>query len=522
MPTRPWFLVSILAILLVALFLRLDQISSENMGGDEMFSVHTALGDTSLGHDLDRNDMQPPMFHLLLHWALPGPHPTSELQLRWLSVTFGAALILLVVSMGFWVPQLRYPALLAGLLLAVNQTHIFYSQEVRPYALYCFVVGALVLWALLLDRYGHAWSYWVVGTAVMTAVFYAHFLGGFFCAAVILPMVLGKNPLRVRLKAVAASGLAFALLLPCLWQKKEIFHGNNLSSEGISHGVASWFTLKMLLAQYMGIPDFGGATTVAFLAGAVLIACAFLPRFRTEKDVLSFQSRVTLALAALLPPVTAFFLARPPLNFSIFSERHVLPAIVSALLLVSYGLWRLAARAPKPAAAFLLGAVILAAFQFQPVWHRWPGPARQPRAIFAEWLRTHPDYPVYTTWPWNIGEPVMYYLGETRPIYMLPGTPPEAIDNKFYYDAVLSAYRLPPAPAGLPDKFVVLYRPAASYENASVQSLLDRFEMTGTKQCYSARNSTWGACLVVMQRRDTAAASQAAAAPAAWMSKNGR
>lgn len=500
MVTRSWFLVSAIAILLVAAFLRLGQISSENLGGDETYSVHIALGDTPLGFDLGRPDLQPPLFHLLLKWALPKPHPVSELEFRWLSLTAGAALILLILCIGLLVPPLKYPAILASSLLALNKTHILYSQEVRPYALFCCVVGGLLLWALLLDRYGKKWGYWLAGTAVMTAVFYTHFFGGFYCAAVILPMVLGKHPTRVRLQALASSALAFGLFLPCMLQKQQILQGSNLSSEGISHGVASWFTLKMLFASYVGIPDFGGATTLAFLIGAVLVCCAVLPRFRTESNILNLQSRITLVLAALLPPLVAFILARPPFHLSIFSERHVLPSMIPTLLLVSYGVWRLALRTPKPIAVLVLGGIILSVLQALPVWSQWPGPSRQPRAPFADWLRTHDlDYPVFTTWPWNIGEPVMFYLAGSRPIYMLPGTPREAFDMKFYYDAVLQGYRLPPAPATLPDKFIVLYRPAATKENATVQALLDRFEITEEKKCYSARNSIWGACLIVLQ-----------------------
>lgn len=77
------------------------------------------------------------------------------------------------------------------------------------------------------------------------------------------------------------------------------------------------------------------------------------------------------------------------------------------------------------------------------------------------------------------------------------------MDMTFYLQESLRGYGYATAPpAGLPDKFIVLYRPAAAKENTTVQSLLDRFEITGEKQCYSARGSEWGTCLAVMQRRN--------------------
>jgi hypothetical protein len=507
MITRPWFLASAIAILLIALFLRVGQLSSENLGGDEMYSIHSALGDTSLGADLGRQDMQPPLFHLLLGLTLPRTHPASEISLRWLSLAAGIALIVLTLGIGLMVPLLRVPALLATILLTLNKAHIFYSQELRPYALFSLLVGGLLLWALLLDRYGDRWSYWLAGTALMTAILYTHFFGSFYCGAVLIPMVFGKSSWRTRLYALASGAVAGALFVPCLMQKMDVLRASNvsMSAEATGQGVANWFSLKMLFAGFVGIPDFSGATTLAFAIGAVLVCCAVLPRFRKESAILNIQSRITLITATLLPAIVAFLLARSSLHLAIFSDRHVLPSIVPALILVSYGLWRLALLTPKPMVSMVLGGMMLCALQALPVWSNWPGPARQPRAQFADWLRTHDlNYPVYTTWPYGIGEPVMFYLAGSRPIYMLPGTPPMVMDMTYYLQASLRGYRFPPPPAGLPDKFIVLYRPAAAKENTTVQALLDRFEMTEEKQCYSARNSEWGTCLLVLRRRDFA------------------
>jgi hypothetical protein len=85
---------------------------------------------------------------------------------------------------------------------------------------------------------------------------------------------------------------------------------------------------------------------------------------------------------------------------------------------------------------------------------------------------------------------------------MLPGTPPMIMDMTFYLQASLRGYGFQSPPAGLPDRFIVLYRPAATKENTTVQSLLDRFEIVGEKQCYSARSSEWGTCMIVLQSRD--------------------
>jgi hypothetical protein len=497
-----WFFVGAIAILLVALFLRLGQISSESMGGDETYSVHVALSDTPLGFGLGDPDMQPPLFFLLLKAALPR-HPVSELELRWLSVAAGAAMILLVLGLGWAAPQLRDATIFASLLLALNKEFIFYSQEVRPYALFTLLVGALLLWALLLERYEHSWPYWVAGTAALTAVLYTHFFACLYCAAVLVPVLLGRYSTRLKLKTLASAAAAGLLFLPCVLQKMQILLSKtvNLPPEATGAGLANWFTLKLLFADFIGVLDFPGATTLSFLVGAALFCCAVLPRLRNDSDSLNLRIRTTLALAAVLPPIVMFSIAVPPLHRSVFSERYVLPSIVPALVLISYGLWRVARRTPKPLAALALGGVILVALQALPVWSNWPGPMRQPTGAVARWLRYHdPNLPIYTTWPYGIGEPVTFYLNGQRPVYKLPGSPPMLINMQFYLDATAQEYRVPPPPALLPDRFIVIYRPGAAAENAVVQPLRSTFSAT-QEQCYSARGSQFGDCVLVLQKR---------------------
>lgn len=213
----------------------------------------------------------------------------------------------------------------------------------------------------------------------------------------------------------------------------------------------------------------------------MLICCALLPaNSRNAEEGLNFRSKLTLALTALMPPVLAFFLTFRPLRLPIFGERHVLPSMAATLLLVSYGLWRLAARASNRfrVLALAIGAIILSVFQAVPVWSNWPGPSREPYAAIADRLKhTDRNVPVYTTWLYGIGEPVGFYLEGSRPIEELPADPTK-----------------------LPDKFIVLYRPAAGKEDAAVHSLLNRFDITEEKY-YSAHNSRWGTDLLVLQER---------------------
>lgn len=475
----PWFLVIVLLILLMALYLRLAPLSSESVDGDELFSLRVASSDPAQALRLIREDLvHPPLYYLLLKATLPKGRPASAGDIRVLSLAAGAASLVVVLLIGFAAPPLRNPAILAAALLALNKTHIFYSQQARSYALFCALVGVLLVWGLLRDRYGHQPGYWMAGTALMTAVLYTHYFGAFYCLAIVAPVFFSHCPRRLKLRAAASVAFACAAFLPWVCQEAAVYRQKSglLSNLGWEE-LPTLFTLKMLFADYFGIPYFRGATSLAFLIGAGLVCCALLPSSRKEQGEVDSRTRASLALTALGPPLLAFLLTRWPFQLPIFGGRHLLPSILPALILAAYGLWRTALRTPKPLCVLAPGAILLCAFQALPVWSDWPGPSRQPYAAIATWLkRSYPGHPIYTTYPYGIGEPVAFYLEGRRRVDPLPaGT------------------------AGMPEEWIVLYRPAVTKEDAAVRPLLDRFDIL-EQHYYSARHSRWGTRLLVLRK----------------------
>lgn len=262
-----WLLGAAICVLCLALFVRLAPISNESVEGDEMFSRHVALSEASQALSLVKQDLvHPPLYYLLLKETLPKGSPASALDIRRLSLAAGIASIMIVILAGALVAPLRGPAMLAALLLALNGTHIFYSQQARSYALFCFLAGLLLLWALLLDRHEGDWAFWAAGTSLMTALLYTHYFGAFYCVAVILPVLLSKSPHRVKLLAVGSGVVAFTAFLPWVYQEVPFYRGKSGISANLDwQGLPTFFDLKMIFADYVGIPNFRGATSLAFL-----------------------------------------------------------------------------------------------------------------------------------------------------------------------------------------------------------------------------------------------------------------
>ncbi len=469
------------ALVALALFLRLARLPNESVDGDEMFSLRVATAPAPRALEMIRKDLvHPPLYYVLLKWTLPDRGSISALDLRLLSLAAGAALLIPVMLAGSAIVPLRAPAILAACLLALNQTQIFYSQQARSYALFCFFAAMLLLWSLLMDRFQHTRTYWLLGTVLMAASLYIHYFACFYCAAVVLPAVVASGLKRVRMLAVITLGLASAAFLPWIYQETTVYHEKGGLSLNLGwNNRPSLYDLKATLADSLGEPDFYKAANVEVLVGAALLGLGLLPGPRADDRSLNLRVRLTLGLWALMPPIVTFFLAREPLLLPIFGVRHVLPSMLAALILISAGLWRLAqyASARLRVKVLVTGAAALGVLQLFPVWKHWHGPTREPYAAVAQRLeQMHSGLPVYTSWYYGIAEPVSFYL-----------------------QGRLAVQQLPLYPAQLPDDLILLYRPAAQFEVAAVQAVLASFDVL-QQSYYSADQSIAGTRLLVLRR----------------------
>ena len=147
---------ALLAIL--ALALRMGRLGWQPLWWDEGYSVYFATEPLGRMLWLTAHDIHPPLYYALLHlWSLIFGH--SPVALRLLSVAIGA---IAVVALA-WLGRILYPqrlrvAWIAALLLAVSPIHLFYSQEVRMYALAMLlcILATGWLWRALFNLQGGA------------------------------------------------------------------------------------------------------------------------------------------------------------------------------------------------------------------------------------------------------------------------------------------------------------------------------------------------------------------------------
>lgn len=197
-----------LLLTLLALGLRAARLDFQPLWWDEGYSVWFARHPLGEMARLTAQDIHPPLYYALLGgWIqLLGARPVA---LRLFSVAVGTATVPLVYAVGRRLGGPRV-GVMAALLLAVNPLHVFYSQEVRMYALVALAaaiaVGAAAVWlGLAADGQGRGRPGWlVVYGAAMAAALYTQYYAGFLLAGLTVAGVWALWRKRAGLPRVAA------------------------------------------------------------------------------------------------------------------------------------------------------------------------------------------------------------------------------------------------------------------------------------------------------------------------------
>jgi mannosyltransferase len=205
-------IVILLAITVLALFLRLHLLGQNSFWGDELASVRRAQLDWDAFWELMRGPAAMALYYALLRfWILLGD---SEFTVRLLSVIPAVATVPVVYFLGKSLFDARV-GLIAALLLAMNAFHIQYSQEARSYSLLILLVTLSSLFLARGIRHPSRTNW--IGYAVTSALsVYAHP----FALLVLLTQVssLAFLPWRdIPWNQLRLSGLALGIaLLPVL------------------------------------------------------------------------------------------------------------------------------------------------------------------------------------------------------------------------------------------------------------------------------------------------------------------
>jgi mannosyltransferase len=374
---RRWLL---LAVLLLALALRLFRLDGQSLWYDEGTSVALAGRDLATITRSAAADIHPPFYYYLLHsWtALAGFSPSG---VRALSALLGTALVGVTWALG----RQLYGAgvgLVAALFAAVSPFAVYYSQETRMYILVA-ALGALSTWLageLVLGNYDSArrqppralhLRVWIAYIATSGLVLYTHYFGFTVLLAQSVAIVAwwlaaARHRTRFVLRWAAAQVVVGLLYLPWLWLTWQQIQGWPAVSEPFSLAFLARDTLRVFS---LGLSVAGSSAWLwAFAALLILGAAAAMgwsgltgrPGVSGARE--SVWPRLMPVLYLAVPVATMYVLS---LRRPLYNPKFLLLALPPFHLLLAAGAATLGQWVPN-------------------IWRRWrPGFRNQPQTALA-------------------------------------------------------------------------------------------------------------------------------------------
>ena len=180
---RRSFAIGILLLTVIGFGVRIFRLSNQSFWTDEVSSVLAAQGPLHGIYErslLAANSL--PTFFLMLKPFVATTGANIEFRARLLSVIAGTLSIPVFIGVVYLWRRQRTTALLAGVLLAVNPLHLWYSQEVRSYAV-MLLFGLLTLFCFEFAREKKRISWWVLYVLSAVMAIAVHRTGIIFPAA---------------------------------------------------------------------------------------------------------------------------------------------------------------------------------------------------------------------------------------------------------------------------------------------------------------------------------------------------
>jgi mannosyltransferase len=321
-----------------------------SMGNDEVATRWAALLSLrELAHLLNNVDAVHGLYYLLMHgWVVVGSTPTT---LRVPSVAAMVVAVALVAVLARRLTGSPWPALFAGLVMALTPTISYYAQTARSYAM---VLASVVATTLVLVRALEAEAAgddprrtrrWWIGYAALVALSsYLNEMALLLLAAHAVTVLLARPGQRVVVRWFTAGAVGAVVVLPLL----------GLSVK--EHAAIGWIPPPGLAALKTLFHDYFGATTIV---AVLLLACAVVavlpdraPRRAPSPAAGPADTRVATpwwrggvslpSVAAPLLVIPAFLLlAESRVLHPLYVDRYVLYGEAGAALLAGAGAYRI-------------------------------------------------------------------------------------------------------------------------------------------------------------------------------------
>jgi mannosyltransferase len=407
----------LLALVVFAAALRFFRIDAQSLWYDEGVSAFQLTRSYPEILRAAALDSHPPLYYWALKaWATAIPVANSEVVLRSLSAVSGVAAVVLTYLIG----RRLFGTLvgcLAALLLAAAPLAVYYSQEVRMYALVT-ALGLLAAWAY--DRR----TYWLYAVAAAAGL-YTQYLAIAFIVALNVHALLWLRDRTTWIKWLAANAVAALAFLPWLSN----FLDQQSRGLNTSPRTAEGLALSTLMAYGGGL-----ATRDVLLYGGAALAMLALLGLGLGTD---WRAKTLVLLLWLIPLGLVIALG---LRSGLFELRYLVVSLPGLTLLAALGIARLV-RHPVPAVAIGMFALVPAAMGLSQQYFD-PGLQRDDYRGLVQAIQreARPSDAVVLTAPNQVEVFSYYYRGEL-PAFPLPAQRPiDAEDTRQRLESIRGAH----------------------------------------------------------------------------------
>ncbi len=353
----PYHAAAMLAVMLLALALRLYLLGEQSVWWDEGLAVWAARQEMLSIARWTSTDVHPPLYFWLLHgWRLLVGE--SAFGLRFLSVLAGVLIVSLVAAMGRSLGG-KPTALAAAALAAGEPFLVWWSQEMRMYELAALLALLSITLVLRLTRAGHMprreslilWLAYIVFTAAALYTLYLAVLVIVVEAVYVTVWVAGQRERRRALPPWAlAVGMSLALFSPWLFYAVGRMQG---------WSAARPFDGVQFVRLYVTLLGVGVSTNIeSYTWPAILFAAVFAVAFAgllvRRGGAQWARLGLLLACVVILPvAVFALTLSRAVFYTPNVEARYLLLFAPVAYVLLAWGLVSLGPRLGTIAALIL-------------------------------------------------------------------------------------------------------------------------------------------------------------------------
>ena len=338
---NPVSFLTLVAVIVIYVAVRLWGLTKSCLWFDEIFSVHAAEHAwNELCRFVALDLIHPPLFYVLLKvWIAIGGE-----GLLWLRLLPVALSIVAVVPFVLLCNELKiafWPRTLALFLLATNGSLIKYSQEVRMYSLLmCLSLFSMWLFVRFLNRSVGIFALTIVNLLMV----YTHYFGWLVIAAQVVAVAFWKRDKAIKMAAMI--GAVFVGFLPWLVAVRNAAAAGSSLGQNIGWMDRPSFNVLAQTVLDLIEPFYYQASSIALasdyrvsvplsLIVAMILAVRFSAGFGETGEA---KDRNKVLLALICVPILFALIASWLLPYSIWGTRHLIVVFVSFTLLISVAL----------------------------------------------------------------------------------------------------------------------------------------------------------------------------------------